>query len=283
MEIFLGQVTARAPAMNQARLDGFFGTIKTKLQQKFIDENYVSQGYICSDLELRVINQLLSYHNEHFNERVEGEFPNVSEIRLRWMNKLAIFAKSQLQGGEMVETSSIEEELQKLLTPMQKTWHGCYHCGSFFKRQDVLSLCPMCDGWLLVEIDSNVEDDDDDYEFMYTYAEAVPWEFERLTSGGVSALRSFEEFEVVDNRERKECPICIQSDEHVEDGWKLTFCKHILGYSCLEAWLNNNLTCPVCRSEFPGDNYEGPLAELYGRSRNLRTANAELESLMRRL
>ncbi|KAF5178781.1 hypothetical protein FRX31_031629 [Thalictrum thalictroides] len=272
MDTFFAQVTAQAPSMCRDTLDRFFETIRTRLEHNLIDQDYVPQGNIFSDFEMRIINQLLCYNYEHMdlaNEQEEEEVPKVTDILLAWMNELAVYVESHLIGGNNVEMIRIQEVLQNLLTPiMQEVWHGCYHCGSFFKREDWFSPCPRCDGWLCVEVDSNVEDGH--HKFKYTYTQAVPWEFKRLTgSDGVSGLRSFEEFEMVDNRERKECPICIQSDGHVEDGWKLTFCKHILGYSCLEAWLNNNLTCPVCRSEFPGDN-DGPLAELFDRSRKIR-------------
>ncbi|KAF5178784.1 hypothetical protein FRX31_031632 [Thalictrum thalictroides] len=276
METFLDQITPLAPAMTKSTLNGFFGTIKTKLQQNLIDENYVSsQGNICSDLKMRVINQLLSYNYEHMdldNEQVKGEVPNVSEIRLRWMDKLATFVKSQLQGGEMLEMSSVKEELQNLLTPMQNAWHGCYHCHVFFKRNDVHSSCPRCDGWLLVEVDGG---DDDEHKFMYGWEEVVPFERRRLIGPfKVSARNSIQEFEMVDNNEDEECPSCKQkSDQHVDDGWRLTpCCQHIIGYSCLEDWLDDgeSSNCPVCRSEFPVDIIDGPLAELFNRSRRIR-------------
>lgn len=44
------------------------------------------------------------------------------------------------------------------------------------------------------------------------------------------------------------CPICLLSFCHYQGYTKITSCRHKYCELCLEEWLRDNVTCPVCRS-----------------------------------
>lgn len=49
--------------------------------------------------------------------------------------------------------------------------------------------------------------------------------------------------------EAQECAICLS--ESPGDGLVALPCAHSFHYPCIEAWLQNQSTCPVCRFQFP--------------------------------
>ncbi len=54
----------------------------------------------------------------------------------------------------------------------------------------------------------------------------------------------------------KECPVCYDAyytpaDGVAEAAVRIKSCGHVLGEKCLDDWIQQNNTCPVCRKEFP--------------------------------
>jgi hypothetical protein len=45
------------------------------------------------------------------------------------------------------------------------------------------------------------------------------------------------------------CPICLQGIE-VKEEIRRTPCEHTFHTACLDCWCQQNLSCPVCRSDF---------------------------------
>ena len=47
----------------------------------------------------------------------------------------------------------------------------------------------------------------------------------------------------------KSCSICIQNYVKDYELISVLFCKHIFHTNCIEEWLINNNTCPLCRKK----------------------------------
>lgn len=66
-----------------------------------------------------------------------------------------------------------------------------------------------------------------------------------------SYLRQFEENETsetnFDSFNNEECSICLQDDSNLI--FKKLKCRHIFHEPCINYWLKNNNTCPICRRE----------------------------------
>tara|TARA_B100001094_G_scaffold160520_1_gene155265 strand:- start:188 stop:445 length:258 start_codon:yes stop_codon:yes gene_type:complete len=50
------------------------------------------------------------------------------------------------------------------------------------------------------------------------------------------------------NKKKFECAICLDNDNHNIRKRKLN-CGHKYHFSCIETWLKNNKTCPLCKKE----------------------------------
>ena len=58
-----------------------------------------------------------------------------------------------------------------------------------------------------------------------------------------------------------ECIICLLN--YTEETKKITECNHIFHQECLERWLQENTSCPLCRSELkPKNNVYSPINSL---------------------
>jgi len=80
-----------------------------------------------------------------------------------------------------------------------------------------------------------------------------------LSAGATNDLESIEEkidvFDVVefkqdvDNTSKCNCAICLEEIKIGDWYKKLPSCEHCFHASCIDQWLYNGETCPVCREE----------------------------------
>lgn len=49
-----------------------------------------------------------------------------------------------------------------------------------------------------------------------------------------------------ENIKQKSCSICLEEYKKNEKIF-LSNCEHIFHSKCINSWLNNNITCPICR------------------------------------
>ena len=59
------------------------------------------------------------------------------------------------------------------------------------------------------------------------------------------ANKIYSNSELIINNEK--CIICMQNYKHGELFRLLPNCKHGYHKKCIDKWLKNNLTCPICR------------------------------------
>ena len=50
------------------------------------------------------------------------------------------------------------------------------------------------------------------------------------------------------NEEQKRCTVCFTEFEPNEDV-KFLFCMHIFHQECIDPWLKENSTCPICKKD----------------------------------
>ena len=48
-----------------------------------------------------------------------------------------------------------------------------------------------------------------------------------------------------------DCPICYEKIMHLENNYYITPCNHVFHEDCLERWMNEQMTCPMCRANLP--------------------------------
>ena len=58
-----------------------------------------------------------------------------------------------------------------------------------------------------------------------------------------------QDIEINDENEETSCSICI---EHLDETTKILTCSHQFHEKCINEWLEENSTCPLCRDEIPG-------------------------------
>jgi len=55
---------------------------------------------------------------------------------------------------------------------------------------------------------------------------------------------------------REECPICIDNDNFTYKSWiRIKKCSHYFHRHCINLWLEQKTTCPVCVQNVYPDNY----------------------------
>jgi len=97
------------------------------------------------------------------------------------------------------------------------------------------------------------EDFDSSYENLLSLASVVGEARPRATpSHVIAALPTgfYKDWQTVDSDQR--CPICLDDYTPLDPVLKLSDCLHWLHKNCLEQWLRNANTCPVCRKRVEG-------------------------------
>jgi hypothetical protein len=51
----------------------------------------------------------------------------------------------------------------------------------------------------------------------------------------------------------KSCPICVMDFEFKSNDPRELPCKHVFHQQCIQPWLENRNTCPLCRNELATD------------------------------
>lgn len=59
------------------------------------------------------------------------------------------------------------------------------------------------------------------------------------------------------------CAVCLQEAEEGEKMRRLTICRHCFHADCIDTWLGEMSTCPLCRAEIPLLPPENPLLLLF--------------------
>lgn len=59
------------------------------------------------------------------------------------------------------------------------------------------------------------------------------------------------------------CAVCQQEAEEGEKMRRLTICRHCFHADCIDPWLGEMSTCPLCRAEIPPVPPEYPLLSLF--------------------
>ncbi|ESQ44068.1 hypothetical protein EUTSA_v10006444mg [Eutrema salsugineum] len=59
------------------------------------------------------------------------------------------------------------------------------------------------------------------------------------------------------------CAVCLQEAEEGEKMRRLTKCRHCFHAECIDPWLGEMSTCPLCRAEIPPLPPENPLLLLF--------------------
>ena len=63
-----------------------------------------------------------------------------------------------------------------------------------------------------------------------------------------------EYFNIKENKEEHNfCCICLQQYK-IEENIVEMYCNHLFHAECIEEWLNNNPTCPICRTDVINEN-----------------------------
>lgn len=71
----------------------------------------------------------------------------------------------------------------------------------------------------------------------------------------ISASKSNASFRYRVKHVDPECPIC--QEEYTSDSVLLKLpCRHVFDEKCIEAWVNKQNTCPLCRFQLPTDDGE---------------------------
>lgn len=59
-------------------------------------------------------------------------------------------------------------------------------------------------------------------------------------------------FKDLDEKNDRECPVCL-TDFELEDNLRLLpVCKHIFHQECIDMWFDSHSTCPLCRASLTG-------------------------------
>ncbi|CAH8357467.1 unnamed protein product [Eruca vesicaria subsp. sativa] len=59
------------------------------------------------------------------------------------------------------------------------------------------------------------------------------------------------------------CVVCLQEPEEGDKMRRLTICRHCFHADCIDPWLGETLTCPLCRAEVPSLPPVNPLLLLF--------------------
>lgn len=72
-------------------------------------------------------------------------------------------------------------------------------------------------------------------------------------------------------KDSDQCPVCLLSFNSRSLVKELPKCKHCFHADCIIPWLEKTNTCPLCRNEFPTDDFE------YEEQRRLKEKEADKE------
>ncbi|XP_002154423.1 E3 ubiquitin-protein ligase RNF181 isoform X1 [Hydra vulgaris] len=78
-------------------------------------------------------------------------------------------------------------------------------------------------------------------------------------------------------RKSESCPICLKVFEEKSLVKELPKCKHSFHATCILPWLYKTNTCPMCRYEYPTDDFE------YEEKRRLKEKESQREEMLEEL
>jgi len=78
----------------------------------------------------------------------------------------------------------------------------------------------------------------------------------------------------ISKEENEACSICLAKYESKELIKELPKCKYYFHADCILPWLHNTNTCPMCRHEYPTDDFE------YEEKRRLKEKENEREEML---
>ena len=101
------------------------------------------------------------------------------------------------------------------------------------------------------ELDDGLDtNDDDDYEYLLSICERIGYHKVGVKDINISVPLISEEEMISNNIDLTDsCPICLEELQSNYYLRKITNCGHIYCSYCIETWLKNNKTCPVCKQD----------------------------------
>lgn len=88
-------------------------------------------------------------------------------------------------------------------------------------------------------LNARIDDSDDtSYEYLMNLCDQIG--YHRV---GVEDVESVATYVGYDECKDNKCPICI---EDIDVGRKINICGHVFCMECLDTWLKEHKTCPVC-------------------------------------
>jgi hypothetical protein len=98
--------------------------------------------------------------------------------------------------------------------------------------------------------DNNTEGNYDDYEYLLSICERIGYHKVGVKDINISVPLISEE-EMISNKIdlTNSCPICLEELQTNYYLRKITKCGHIYCSYCIETWLKDNKTCPICKQD----------------------------------
>ncbi|XP_049782484.1 uncharacterized protein LOC126184158 [Schistocerca cancellata] len=84
-------------------------------------------------------------------------------------------------------------------------------------------------------------------EFIIEFQDKVHWEYILLKQNLSDSFiqKQMSPYEILEKSDDTECSICLIADDGL---FVKTKCKHVFHKKCVDIWLRENDTCPMCRS-----------------------------------